>query len=68
MLLGIELEEVPKECHECPLQLKFKDGEQDDWYARRCVVERRMIEYPRTQWCPLRNIVIDGDKIKAYKL
>ena len=60
MIVGFELEEFPKECHECKLQLKFKDGEQDDWYARRCVIEGRIIEYPRPQWCPLKVISNEG--------
>jgi len=49
----LDMEQTPTECHECPLQLKFKDGEHDDWAMRRCVVTYRVIEYPRPQWCPI---------------
>lgn len=45
--------EMPKECHECPFQVRFKDGIEDEWYMRRCVIENRVIEYPRPEWCPL---------------
>lgn len=62
MLIGIELPEMPTECHECPMQLKFKDGVQDDWYSRRCVIENRIIEYPKPQWCPLKNLEIEGKR------
>ena len=48
--------DMPKECHECPFQLKFKDGEADEWYTRRCVIEQKIIEYPRPAWCPLKVI------------
>ena len=47
--------EMPQECHECQFQLKFKNGEADSWYSRRCVIEQRIIEYPKPQWCPLRD-------------
>lgn len=48
--------EAPAECHECPFQLRFKDGEAEDgFYMRRCVIENRIIEYPRPKWCPIRN-------------
>lgn len=47
--------DMPKECHECPFQLKFKDDQQDNWYSRRCVIEKRIIEYPRPKWCPLKE-------------
>ena len=47
------IEENPRECHECPLQLKFKDDEVDDWYMRRCVIANRTIQYPKPNWCPL---------------
>lgn len=46
---------MPEECHECPFQLKFKDGVVDNYYMRRCVIEQRKIEYPRPEWCPLKN-------------
>lgn len=45
--------DVPRECHECPLQLRFKDGVADEWYNRRCVIKQRTIEYPKPNWCPL---------------
>ena len=45
--------EMPKECHECPFQIQFKNGYEDEWYMRRCVIENRVIEYPRPEWCPL---------------
>ena len=45
--------DMPKECHECLFQLKFKDGEVGPWYMRRCVIMHRNIEYPRPEWCPL---------------
>lgn len=48
--------DMPKECHECPFQLKFKDGEADAWYMRRCVIMQRKIEYPRPEWCPLEYV------------
>lgn len=60
MLIGIEMEEMPKECHECRFQMKYKDGEQDDWYCRRCVIEDRIIEYPKPKWCPLKNLSVAG--------
>ena len=45
--------DMPRECHECPFQLKFKGEDVDDWYTRRCVLMCRIIEYPRPDWCPL---------------
>lgn len=48
--------DMPKECHECPFQLQFKDGEVDEWYMRRCVIKQRTIEYPRPAWCPLKVV------------
>lgn len=57
--------DVPEECHECPFQLKFKDGVADDWYMRRCVVEQRKIEYPRPEWCPLKTVQEAKEKIDA---
>lgn len=47
--------DMPEECHECPFQLKFKDDEVDPWYMRRCVIMQRKIEYPRPEWCPLKE-------------
>ena len=55
MIIGIELDEMPTDCYECPLQIKFKDGVQDDWYIRRCTVKHRAIEYPKPEWCPLKE-------------
>ena len=55
MIIGIELDKMPTDCYECPLQIKFKDGVQDDWYMRRCTVKNRVIEYPRPEWCPLKE-------------
>ena len=55
MIIGIELDEMPTDCYECPLQIKFKDGVQDDLYMRRCVVKNRVIEYPKPEWCPLKE-------------
>jgi hypothetical protein len=55
--------DMPSECHECPFQMKFKDGEIDNWYVRRCMLEKRRIEYPRPQWCPLKyldNVIKDA--------
>lgn len=48
----------PRERHECPFQLRFKDGIQDNWYVRRCIIEQRQIEYPRPEWCPLEIISV----------
>jgi hypothetical protein len=49
--------DMPDECHECPFQLRFKDGEvEDGFYMRRCVIENRIIEYPRPGWCPIRSV------------
>lgn len=62
MLIGIELSELPQECHDCPFQFKFKDGEQDNWYMRRCVIEKRVIEYPKPKWCPLKVLTEEGQK------
>ena len=62
MLLDMDM---PQECHECPFQLKFKDNVQDDWYMRRCVIESRVIEYPKPKWCPLMPVKTEskeGDK------
>lgn len=57
VMIGIKgITEIPNECHECPFQFKFKDGEADEWYNRRCVIKRRTIEYPRPKWCPLVDI------------
>ena len=47
--------DMPTECHECPLQLKFKDGKADEWNMRRCVITQRIIEYPRPDWCPIKQ-------------
>ena len=57
--------DVPEECHECPFQLKFKDGVADDWYMRRCVIEQRKIEYPRPEWCPLKTVLEAKEEIDA---
>ena len=48
--------EIPEECHDCPFQIRFKDGVADKWYMRRCVIEDRVIEYPSPQWCPIKPI------------
>ena len=55
MIIEIELDKMPTDCYECPLQIKFKDGMQDDWYMRRCTVKNRVIEYPKPEWCPLKE-------------
>ena len=55
--------EIPKECNECPFQLKYKDGEVDDWYTRRCVIMGRTIEYPKPKWCP----IIDDIKVMGIQ-
>lgn len=54
---------MPEECHECPFQIKFKNGVADDWYMRRCVIEGRIIEYPRPKWCPIKPVKeeVSGD-------
>lgn len=63
-MIKIELEmDMPKECHECPFQMKFKDDVTDDWYMRRCVIARKVIEYPKPDWCPL---VEEYDGLKHY--
>lgn len=55
-MIRIDLDmNMPEECHECPFQLKFKDDEVDAWYMRRCVITQRKIEYPRPEWCPLKE-------------
>ena len=55
-MIRIDLDmDMPEECHECPFQLKFKDDEVDPWYMRRCVIMQRNIEYPRPEWCPLKE-------------
>ena len=51
------INEIPAECHECPFQLKFKDDKQNGWYLRRCVLAQRVIEYPKPDWCPIKEIV-----------
>ena len=51
------IDKIPTECHECPFQLKFKDDIQDDWYMRRCVIEQRIIEYPKPEWCPIKEMI-----------
>ena len=51
------IDRIPIECHECPLQLKFKDDVQDDWYMRRCIIEQRVIEYPKPKWCPIKEMI-----------
>lgn len=45
--------ELPRECHDCPFQLRFKDDDVNDWYMRRCVITKRVIKYPKPEWCPL---------------
>ena len=56
-MIRIEMEmDKPKECHECPFQLKFKDDTVDDWYMRRCVLINQVIEYPLPDWCPIKEI------------
>jgi hypothetical protein len=56
-MIRIEIEmDKPKECHECPFQLKFKDDTVDDWYMRRCVIINQIIEYPLPSWCPIKEI------------
>lgn len=52
--IGLDMD-MPEECHKCPFQFKFKDDEIDSWYMRRCVITRRKIEYPRPEWCPLKE-------------
>lgn len=64
VLLDIDF---PRECHECKLQLKFKDGEVDDWYSRRCVLTERIIEYPRPDWCPLQPVKEDEPRKGKWK-
>ena len=56
-MVKIELEmDKPKECHECPFQLKFKDDVADNWYMRRCVIINQIIEYPLPDWCPIKEV------------
>ena len=56
-MIRIELEmDKPKECHDCPFQLKFKNDEADDWYIRRCVILHQQIEYPLPDWCPIEQV------------
>lgn len=56
-MIRIEIEmDKPKECHECPFQLKFKDDVVDDWYMRRCVIINQIIEYPLPDWCPIKEV------------
>ena len=57
-MIRIEIEKMnkPQECHECPFQLKFKNGVQDDWYIRRCVIVNQIIEYPLPKWCPIQQV------------
>ena len=63
-MIKIELEmDMPKECHECPFQMKFKDDVEDDWYMRRCVIVRKTIEYPKPDWCPLIEEQIQSRRI-----
>ena len=53
-MIRIEIDmDMPKECHECLFQLKFKNGEVDDWYMRRCIIVNQPIEYLKPNWCPL---------------
>ena len=59
--------EMPVECHECKCQLKFKDGEDDDWYTRRCILTGKVIEYPRPKWCPLKSDCRGIELLKAAK-
>lgn len=51
--------DMPRECHECPFQLKFKGEDVNDWYTRRCVLINQRIEYPRPDWCPLQPVKED---------
>ena len=44
------------------IRFYISDGVQDDWYSRRCVIENRIIEYPKPQWCPLKNLEIEGKR------
>ncbi len=62
-MIQIKLDlDMPRECHECPFQLKYKDDTVDDYYMRRCVIEGRTIEYPKPNWCPL--TLIDPKEIQ----
>lgn len=57
-MIRIELKmDKPKECHDCPFQLKFKNDEADDWYTRRCVILHQQIEYPLPDWCPIIEVI-----------
>ena len=63
-MIRIELEmDKPKECHDCPFQLKFKNDEAGDWYTRRCVILHQIIEYPLPDWCPIKEIQEDKNGI-----
>lgn len=65
-MIRIELEiDKPKECHNCPFQLKFKNDEADDWYTRRCVILHRQIEYPLPDWCPIEQVTREQPQQKT---
>lgn len=53
-MIGIKgIYNVPRDCVECPFQLRCKDGYTDDWYERRCVILNKTIQYPKREDCPL---------------
>ena len=65
-MIRIELEmDKPKECHDCPFQLKFKNDEADDWYIRRCVILHQQIEYPLPDWCPIEQVTKEQPQHKT---
>ena len=56
-MIGIKgIAEVPRDCFDCPFQLRCKDGCADDWYSRRCMILNKTIQYPKLEDCPLVNV------------
>lgn len=56
-MIGVKgIAEVPRDCFDCPFQLRFKDDCADNWYNRRCVILNETIQYPKLENCPLVNL------------
>jgi len=65
-MIGIKgIAEVPRDCIECPFQLRFQADVADDWYNRRCVILHKTIQYPRLEDCPLVDIHKEINKMIA---
>lgn len=65
-MIGIKgITDIPRDCVECPFQLRFKDDYADDWYDRRCVILHKTIQYPKLEDCPLVDMHREINKMIA---